>query len=106
MTLAQKRMAATIMETTMDDVEAHRARQAAAESEAATAVGTAGARDEEDDTMMEESDNEEDDSDRKKKDEENRLREIERAKALQASALNAAGPMKIRTDYVPKCEFS
>lgn len=102
MTLAQKRMAATIMETTMDDVEAHRARQAAAESEAATAVGTAGARDEEDDTMMEESDNEEDDSDRKKKDEENRLREIERAKALQASALNAAGPMKIRTDYVPK----
>ena len=38
MTLAQKRMAAMIMETTAEDVEAHRARQAAAEAEAAAAV--------------------------------------------------------------------
>jgi hypothetical protein len=42
MTLAQKRMAAMVMETTVEDVEAHRARQAAAEAEAAAAVGGAG----------------------------------------------------------------
>ena len=28
--------------------------------------------------------------------------ELERAKAIQASSLQAGGPMKIRTDYVPK----
>ena len=38
MTLAQKRMAAMIMETTAEDVEAHRARQAAADAEAAAAL--------------------------------------------------------------------
>ena len=42
MTLAQKRMAAMIMETTVEDVEAHRARQAAAEAEAAAAGGSVG----------------------------------------------------------------
>ena len=42
MTLAQKRMAAMIMETTAEDVEAHRARQAAADAEAAAAAAAAG----------------------------------------------------------------
>ncbi|KAI0062231.1 hypothetical protein BV25DRAFT_1825665 [Artomyces pyxidatus] len=102
MTLAQKRMAAMVMETTAEDVEAHRARQAAAEAEAATAVGTAGTA-EGDDAMMEESDDEDAGADeRKKKDEEERQRELERARAIQASSLEAGGPMRIRTDYVPK----
>ncbi|THH14717.1 hypothetical protein EW146_g5648 [Bondarzewia mesenterica] len=100
MTLAQKRMAAMVMETTAEDVEAHRARQAAAEAEAATAVGTAGAGE---DAMMEESDEEDAEvNERKRKEEEERQRELERARAIQASSLEAGGPMKIRTDYVPK----
>ncbi|KAI0637195.1 Pre-mRNA splicing factor PRP21 like protein-domain-containing protein [Trametes polyzona] len=104
MTLAQKRMAAMIMETTAEDVEAHRARQAAAEAEAAAAVGGAGANDE-DDTAMEQSDDEDDEvKERKRREEEERQREIERAKAIQASSLEAGGPMKIRTDYVPKLQ--
>ncbi|KAI0670589.1 Pre-mRNA splicing factor PRP21 like protein-domain-containing protein [Trametes maxima] len=103
MTLAQKRMAAMIMETTAEDVEAHRARQAAAEAEAAAAVGGAGAGQDDDDTAMEQSDDEDDEvKERKRRDEEERQREIERAKAIQASSLEAGGPMKIRTDYVPK----
>ncbi|KAJ3476340.1 hypothetical protein NLI96_g11220 [Meripilus lineatus] len=105
MTLAQKRMAAMIMETTVEDVEAHRARQAAAEAEAAAAVGSAGAGGSgEDDAAMEESDDEDskDILERKKREEDERLREVERARAIQASSLDAAGPMKIRTDYVPK----
>ncbi|EIW85252.1 hypothetical protein CONPUDRAFT_117951 [Coniophora puteana RWD-64-598 SS2] len=102
MTLAQKRMAAMVMETTADDVEAHRARQAAAEADAAAAVGGAGLNGEDGgDTAMEQSDDEEDGEERKKKEEEDRAREIERARAIQASA-SAAGPMKIRADYVPK----
>ncbi|KAI0781153.1 Pre-mRNA splicing factor PRP21 like protein-domain-containing protein [Trametes elegans] len=104
MTLAQKRMAAMIMETTAEDVEAHRARQAAAEAEAAAAVGGAGgAQDQDqDDTAMEESDDEDDEvKERKRREEEERQREIERARAIQASA-EVGGPMKIRTDYVPK----
>lgn len=100
MTLAQKRMAAMIMENTVDDVEAHRARQAAAEAEAAAAVGNAGIGGD-DDAAMEESDDEGEAEERKRREEEQRLREIERAKAMQASS-NTAGPMKIRTDYVPK----
>ena len=104
MTLAQKRMAAMIMETTAEDVEAHRARQAAAEAEAAAAVGGAGA--DQEDTVMEESDDEDDEAkERRRKEEEERQREIERAKAIQASSLDVGGPMKIRTDYVPKREY-
>jgi len=109
MTLAQKRMAAMVMETTVEDVEAHRARQAAAEAEAAAAVSSAGggepAEAADDDVMMEESDDEDmEASERKKKEEEERQKELERAKAIQATSLEAGAPMKIRTDYVPKRE--
>ncbi|KAH9171495.1 Pre-mRNA splicing factor PRP21 like protein-domain-containing protein [Lactarius sanguifluus] len=105
MTLAQKRMAAMVMETTAEDVEAHRARQAAAEAEAAAAVssaGGAGAEAADDDVMMEESDDEDAESERKRKEEEEKRKEVERAKVVQASSLEAGAPMKIRTDYVPK----
>ena len=109
MTLAQKRMAAMVMETTAEDVEAHRARQAAAEAEAAAAVSSAGGvaiETADDDVMMEESDDEDTEaSERKKKDEEEKQKELERAKAIQASSLEAGAPMKIRTDYVPKREY-
>ncbi|KAI0319830.1 Pre-mRNA splicing factor PRP21 like protein-domain-containing protein [Amylostereum chailletii] len=102
MTLAQKRMAAMIMETTAEDVEAHRARQAAAEAEAAAAVGNVGTADGDEDAM-EESDGEEDvASERKRKDDEERRRELERARAIQANSMESGGSMKIRTDYVPK----
>ena len=103
MTLAQKRMAAMIMETTAEDVEAHRARQAAAEAEAAAAVSSAGVAQE--DAAMEESDDEDTEAqERRKREEEERAREVERARAIQASSLDAGAPMKIRTDYVPKGE--
>ena len=101
MTLAQKRMAAMIMENTVEDIEAHRAKQAAAEAEAAAAVGGAGIGGE-DNAAMEESDDEEDRAAKKREDEEARQREYARAQAIQASSVNTAGPMKIRTDYVPK----
>jgi len=105
MTLAQKRMAAMIMENTAEDVEAHRARQAAAEAEAAAAVGSAGTGGHEEDEGMEESDDESEETQaRQKREAEERAREIARALALQASSVNTAGPMKIRTDYVPKCK--
>lgn len=97
MTLSQKRMAAMIMENTAEDIEAHRARQAAAEAEAAAAVGGAGVGD--DDAAMEESDDEEDLL-KQKQDYEARQMEMARAQAT------SSGPMKIRTDYVPKCEHS
>ncbi|CAL1704136.1 unnamed protein product [Somion occarium] len=101
MTLAQKRMAAMIMETTSEDVEALRVKQAQAEAEAAAAVGGAGQM--EDDTAMEESDDEDREVlERKRREDEERQRELERARAIQASSLEAGGPMKIRTDYVPK----
>ncbi|TFK72524.1 hypothetical protein BDN72DRAFT_894688 [Pluteus cervinus] len=99
MTLAQKRMAAMIMENTAEEVEAHRARQAAAEAEAAAAVGGAGIAD--DDAAMEESDDEDEVVRRQRVDEE-RAREIARAQAMQATSATTTGPMKIRTDYVPK----
>ena len=106
MTLAQKRMAAMIMENTAEDVEAHRARQAAAEAEAAAAVGTAGTGGQDEDEGMEESDDESEEIQaRQKREAEERAREIARAQALQASSVNTAGPMKIRTDYVPKCKY-
>ncbi|KAF7295109.1 hypothetical protein MIND_01049300 [Mycena indigotica] len=96
MTLAQKRMAAMIMENTADDIEAHRAKQAAAEAEAAAAVGG------DMDAPMEESDDEEPSVERLQREAEERRKEIERATALQASSMNPAGPMKIRTNHVPK----
>ncbi|TFK26425.1 hypothetical protein FA15DRAFT_667517 [Coprinopsis marcescibilis] len=102
MTLAQKRMAAMIMENTAEDIEAHKARQAAAEAEAAKAVGSAGVANQDDDgdAAMEESDDE-DEAAKQKQDEENRQREFARAQAMQAMP-STGGPMKIRTDYVPK----
>jgi len=103
MTLAQKRMAAMVMENTAGEIEAHKARQAAAEAEAAAAVGGAGAgaAAEDEDAAMEQSDDEDDEvQQRKKSEDEERVRELERARAIQSSA--SAGPMKIRTDYVPK----
>jgi splicing factor 3A subunit 1 len=108
MTLAQKRMAAMIMENTVEDVEAHRARQAAAEAEAAAAVGSAGSgaapttgTSIQDEAIMEESEDEGEAAQvaRKLHEEEERMKEIVRVQALQA---NTSGPMKIRTDYVPK----
>jgi splicing factor 3A subunit 1 len=90
MTLAQKRMAAMIMETTADDIEAHRAKQAAEDEATAAAAAN-------DDAEMEQSDDEEVPD---KKAEEERQRAIAQATAMQASA--TTGPMKIRTDYVPK----
>ena len=102
MTLAQKRMAAMIMEDTSGDVEALRAQQAAAEAEAAAAVGGAGIADD-DDGAMEQSDDE--DEGAKTREAEERARELERAKAIQASSINTGGHMKIRTDYVPKRKF-
>lgn len=103
MTLAQKRMAAMIMETTAEEIEAQRARQAAAEADAANAVGNISHPQEDD--AMEQSDDEDDTArERKKREEEERQRELERARAIQASSLEAGGPMKIRTDYVPKRE--
>ncbi|KAF9050687.1 hypothetical protein BDZ89DRAFT_940258 [Hymenopellis radicata] len=101
MTLAQKRMAAMIMENTAEDIEAHKARQAAAEAEAAAAVGTAGVAHEED-TAMEESDDEGAAEEKRRQDVEDRRKEMERAKAMQATSSSTSGPMKIRTDYVPK----
>ena len=101
-TLAQKKMAAMIMEDTVEEVEAVRARQAAAEAEAAAGVGSAGAGGA-DVQMVEE---EEDDAiERRKREEEERQRELERARAIQATSMDASGPMKIRTDYVPKRKY-
>lgn len=101
MTLTQKRMAAMIMEDTSGDVEALRAQQAAAEAAAAASVGGAGIADE--DATMDQSDDEDDIAiARRKREQEDREKEIERARAIQANSVNATGPMKIRTDYVPK----
>ena len=56
---------------------------------------------------MEQSDDEDDElQQRKQREEDERMRELERARVIQANA-NAAGPMKIKSDYVPKraCSF-
>nr|GAT61226.1 predicted protein [Mycena chlorophos] len=95
MTLAQKRMAAMIMENTADDIEAHRAKQAAAEAEAAAAVGSAGG----DADAMEESDDEESAEDRLRRQAEEQRKALEHSAALHNSS---AGPMKIKSNYVPK----
>lgn len=102
MTLAQKKMAVMILENTVDEVEAHRAKQAAAEADAAAAVAgvgvsVGGAGD--DGALMEESDDE-DSQDRRQQQDEERRRELDRVRSGDTS-----GSMKIRTDYVPKRKF-
>lgn len=90
-TLAEKRMAAMIMEDAQPELDALRARESADV-----------ARNEE--AEMEQSDDEEaaEIRQRKKKEEEERAREEARARELQAKNLEHGGPMKIRKDYVPK----
>ena len=80
MTLAQKKMAAMIMENTAPEVEAIRAAQAAADAE----------QQQQQQQAMEVEQVQRDEA----------LDESERAKAMQA--LSASAPMKIRKDYVPK----
>lgn len=96
-TLAEKRMAAMIMEDAQPDLDALRAKESADV-----------ARHEE--AEMEQSDDEEaaEIRQRKKKEEEERANEEARARELQAKNLEHGGPMKIRKDYVPKseCHFS
>lgn len=92
MTLAQKQMAAMIMEDAEEDVEALRVKQAAADAEASKAARVDVDMDDEDAEARE----------RRRRDEEERERELQRARAVQATSLDAGGPMKIRTDYVPK----
>jgi splicing factor 3A subunit 1 len=95
MTLAQKRMAAMVMETTAEDVEAHRARQAEADAAAAAAVQSMGkvtvVDEADEDGMMVDSDDEMGEE-KRRRDEAERQREMARN----------VGPMKIRTDYVSK----
>lgn len=86
MTLSQKRMAAMIMENTAEDIEAHKAKQAATDHDVTAA-------------KLEDADEDERDE-RIRREEAERQKELERAKAMQTSL--GAGPMKIRTDYVPK----
>lgn len=106
MTIAQKRMAAMVMETTAEDVEALRAKQAAAEANAAAAVGSVGLIEAPDDAAMavENAYEEAAAVERIRREMEAREHELERAKAIQATSLDATGPIKIRTDYVPKRE--
>ena len=95
MTLAQKRMAAMVMETTAEDVEAHRARQAAAEAEAAAAVGRVGSVGGDEDAMMEQSDDEAEDTGQQVQG------VVQKTETLPANP-ETTGNIKIRTDYVPK----
>jgi len=95
MTLAQKRMAAMVMETTAEDVEAHRARQAAAEAEAAAAVGRVGGTVEDEDAAMEQSDDEVEHA------RQHEQGVIQRTETIPANP-ETTGNIKIRTDYVPK----
>ena len=94
-TLAQKRMAAMVMENTVEDVEAHRARQAAAEAEAAAAVGRVGGAVGDDDAAMEQSD---DEADYTRQQEQG---VVHRTETLPANP-ETIGNIKIRNDYVPK----
>ena len=93
-TLAEKRMAAMIMEDAQPDLEALRAKEFADM-----------ARHEE--AEMEQSDDEEaaEIRQRKRKEEEERAIEEARARELQAKNLEHGGPMKIRKDYIPKSEY-
>ena len=71
MTLAQKRMAAMVMETTVEDVEALRAKQAQEAAEAAIQAQ------QEDEAAMEESDDEDkEENERRRREEEERQREL------------------------------
>jgi len=90
-TLAEKRMAAMIMEDAQPDLDALRARESADVAK-------------HEEAEMEQSDDEEaaELRQRKKKEEEERAREEARARELQAKNLEHGGPMKIRKDYVPK----
>lgn len=99
-TVAQKKMAAMIMEDAAEEVEAERARQLAADIAQENGVG-------EEDANMAVSDEEMEANERRKKEESERHLELERAKAVQATSMDATatGPMKIRTDYVPRREF-
>lgn len=91
MTLAQKKMAAMIMDDTAPEVEAIRAAQAAADA--------AGA---DEDVVMDEKDDAADETARADDDRRNKeSEETERAKAVQALS---AAPIKVRKDYVPKSE--
>jgi hypothetical protein len=93
MTLAQKRMAAQIMEATAPDVEAYRAANVQMEEEPDVDMnntgGVAGTAEEEE--LRE----------RRRREAEEREREEARAREMQNSA---SAPMKIRKDYVPKSE--
>ncbi|KAG8677976.1 hypothetical protein FRC09_020234, partial [Ceratobasidium sp. 395] len=91
MTLAQKRMAAQIMEATAPDVEAYRAANVQMEEEPDVDAHAMGGFDEpaEDEELRE----------RKRKEAEEREREEARAREMQNGA---SAPMKIRKDYVPK----
>lgn len=100
-TLTQKRMAAIILENSAEDVKAHEAKVAAAEAAAAAAAAEASNANGD---AMDESDDESEE--REKREELERVREIARAKAMKLSASNTGGPMKIRTDYVPKRKLS
>lgn len=95
MTLAQKRMAAMVMETTAEDVEAHRARQAAAEAEAAAAVGRVGGAVGDEDAVMEQSDDEAEGT----RQQEHGI--VQRTETIPANP-ETVGNIKIRNDYVPK----
>ncbi|KAF8610250.1 hypothetical protein BDV93DRAFT_517404 [Ceratobasidium sp. AG-I] len=91
MTLAQKRMAAQIMEATAPDVEAYRAANVQMEEVEDTDMNNTGGvgASAEDEELRE----------RKRRDAEEREREEIRAREMQNSA---SVPMKIRKDYVPK----
>jgi splicing factor 3A subunit 1 len=93
MTLAQKKMAAMIMEDAEEDIAAHQARQAAtdAQNEVQRLSSSINESRDEDDIVA-----------RRRREDEERERELQRARAVQASSLDASGPIKIRTDYVPK----
>lgn len=94
MTLAQKRMAAQIMEATAPDVEAYRAANVQMEEEQDADMNNTGGTG----AMVEDEELRE----RKRKEAEEREREEIRAREMQNSA---SVPMKIRKDYVPKREF-
>jgi splicing factor 3A subunit 1 len=98
MTLAQKRMAAQIMEATAPDVEAYRAANAQPEEDLMLEIlgpdGFSASGANADDEEMRE---------RKRREAEEREREEARAREMQ-NGTNA--PMKIRKDYVPKSECS
>lgn len=99
MTLAQKRMAAMVMETTAEDVEAHRARQAAAEAEAAATVGRVGGTVGDEDAAMEQSDDEAEDTRRQEQG------AVQKTEMVPANP-ETIGNIKIRNDYVPKRAFT